>query len=792
MTRAFAIWLGVVPILGACGADELTESQTSADDSDSGVVADTGISGHGFIAHYYSPWTSTYMHFDDGSGWTAPPGVAMAMEDGAWFVLEHPDGSGSVEFAFTDGADTWDNNGEQNYTSTLPEFWVKGGVIYDARPDDDPVGMFCEDVDCGNGTCNEADKRCDCDDGYLYDATAKTCVDDPCFGVDCEFGELCNPDDGTCLAACTPDRTSGEFLFCAQTTSSSISVIAQYQGGAQIDLDASTIRLNAETAAAESVAFQAETKTIAISTSGLEASKYSVLLRLVDDGGNAIRPLFVPLWIGDGIRYADFTWKDASMYQIMTDRFRDGDPSNNVDNSMGTLAQVDDVRSQWQGGDFRGIIDQLQAGYFDDMGITALWISSPLLNSHNSQPAVALSDNRKFSSYHSYHPVVTGYSDTETYGYATPIEGAFGTAEELHELVAEAHRRGIRVIPDFVANHVQIEAQIYEDHPEWFHPYNPCDGHWDDHRVDCWFTATTPDFDYSDPDAVAAVVDHAVWLIQEYNFDGFRADALKHMDDAFVRALKAGIVDRVETMVDDHDLSEEATVFYIVGESLGGWARYHVRADMVQGQVDEGYYNAVTAALLSFGSSVRNLADFAIANDTAYLSSQPIFGGQGGYAGAIMGNFFGNHDQWRALTVAQGDYARLRLAQTFLFTSPGNIPMLYQGDDIGTLGEADPDNRKMHRFDGLSAAETESLAHARAVGKLREQHPALRRGTRQSVVVEDYFWVYRASYEDDEVYVAINRDADKSWDPPDGFSDALGNCSGGSVPSMRSCVFVAP
>ena len=84
---------------------------------------------------------------------------------------------------------------------------------------------------------------------------------------------------------------------------------------------------------------------------------------------------------------------------------------------------------------------------------------------------------------------------------------------------------------------------------------------------------------------------------------------------------------------------------------------------------------------------MRQLADFAIANDTAYLTPRDTFGSQGGYAGAIMGNFFGNHDQVRALTEAQnrgGGHERLRLAQTFLMTSPYNVPMLYQGDDIGT------------------------------------------------------------------------------------------------------------
>lgn len=652
-------------------------------------------------------------------------------------------------------------------------------------------GLFCDGVDCGEGgTCNEAEQRCDCNEGYLYDIASKTCVADACAGIDCGFGELCEA--GACQAACTPDRTVGDFSFCAQSTSTAVGMVVEYQGAGALDLEASTIRLNDEPLPDGGIEVDPESGALALAASSLAPSKYSFLLRMKNDAGDDLRPLFVPQWIGAGMRYSEFQWSDGIIYQIMTDRFSNGDPSNDIDNSQGSLAEVDDERSQWQGGDFRGIIEKLEAGYFEDMGINALWISSPLLNSHESQPAVGLADTRRFSSYHSYHPIVTGYTHLDDLGFATPIETAFGTPEELHELVRKAHLRGIRVIPDFVANHVQREARIYEDHPEWFFAYNPCDNNWDAHRIDCWFTSDMPDFDYGgNPEAVQAVVDHALWMVQEFNFDGFRADALKHMDDVFVRALKTAVVEELETTVDDHTLSLEPTVFYMVGESLGGWARYHVRVDMVQGQVDEDYYRRTKDALLTFSVSVQDLANFAIPNDTAYLVPQPNNGGVGGYPGAVMGNFFGNHDQVRALTEAGGDHARLRLAQTFLFTSPGNVPMLYQGDDIGTFGGQDPDNRAMQRFSGLSADEQGSLENSRAVGKLREEHPALRRGTRQTEVVESYFWVYRVEHEGDVVYVAINRDGDKSWDPPAGYVDALGNCDGGNVPSLRSCVFVA-
>ena len=604
----------------------------------------------------------------------------------------------------------------------------------------------------------------------------------------------CPDGAATCPAACDQFRTVGEFELCTTREADAYTVIARFTGAGALALDRTELRVAGEVVPLAPV-FDAATQTLTLRGEDLAPGKYSVLLRAWTDAARPVRPLFVPMWIGSG-GYADFTWHDAILYQIVTDRFLDGDPTNNLDNTVGDLARVDDPRSTWQGGDFAGITAKIRDGYFEAMGINTLWISSPIINSHNSQPSVGLTDPRRFASYHSYHPIATGYTHLDDLGFATPIEPAFGTAAELHTLVREAHTRGLRVIPDFVANHVQREAALFGAHEGWFFPYNACDGRWDIARIGCWFTSDMPDFDYGgSPAAVQAVVDHALWMIQEFDLDGFRADALKHMDDAMVRALKAAVVAEIETTVTDHDQTVEPTVFYMVGESLGGWARYHVRPDMVQGQVDEEYYNQTKAALLTFASSVRNLADFALYNDTAYLTPQDTQGGRGGFPGAIMGNFFGNHDQVRALTEAQqagGGHERLRLAQAFLFTSPGNIPMLYQGDDIGTPGGQDPDNRKLHRFTALTAEERASLTSAQKAGTLRALHPALRRGTRSTVVLEDYFWVYKVTYATDEVYVALNRDNTKTWAPPAGFVDGLGNCSGGVVPVLTACIFVRP
>jgi glycosidase len=781
-------------LLGCAGGEEPTGSPIGGSGGAGGGGGSGGSGGTGgsepagFVAHYHTPWSAPHIHFAIQGEWTVVPGKPMLPEAGGWYTYEHDAWGGSLEFVFNDGGELWDNNDEKNYRTELREFWVKGGEIFAAKPGDQP-GLFCSGVDCGQGVCNESAARCDCDAGYRYDGALRTCVVDACANVDCGNG-VCDPVTGKCVESCVPDRLVGDFRFCTWKSDSSYAVVVEYQGSGTIDLGASEVRLNGASVDL-SGAFDAATQTFRVAATGVEPSKYSYLFRLKQQGGQDVRPLFIPFWMGAGVRYGDFVWKDAILYQIMTDRFHNGDPSNDIDNTAGSLAEVTDVRSQWQGGDFRGIIDKIEGGYFESMGMNALWISSPVLNSHNAQTAVDPGDSRKFSSYHAYHPIATGYTHLNDYGYANPVESAFGTASELHELVNKAHGRGIRVIPDFVANHVQLEAKIYQDHKDWFHPYVQCHDNWDAHRLDCWFTTTTPDFNFSIPAARKAVIDHAIWMIQEFNFDGFRADALKHMQDEFVRELKAAVKEQVETTVDNHDVSEEPTIFYMVGESLGGgWPRYHVRADMVQGQVDEEYYNHAKGALLTFQRSVRNLAEFSIPNDTAFLTPQPTHGSAGGYPGAVMGNFFGNHDQWRALTEAGGDHRRLRLAQTFLMTSPGNIPMLYQGDDIGMFGEQDPDNRKMMVFSGLTQDQQASLENVRRLGKAREAHPALRRGSRQTVVLEDWFWVYKVTHQGDEVYVAINRDDNKSYAPPAGYVDVLGNCSGGVVPILSSCVFV--
>jgi glycosidase len=132
--------------------------------------------------------------------------------------------------------------------------------------------------------------------------------------------------------------------------------------------------------------------------------------------------------------------------------------------------------------------------------------------------------------------------------------------------------------------------------------------------------------------------------------------------------------------------------------------------------------------LLWGNGKMSDLASWTIGNDTTFLTEQPTMGGAGGFPGAVMGNFFGNHDQDRALSECGGDYSKLKHAQTYLMTAPINVPMLYQGDDIGMTGRAenglDGGRRKMMKLSGLTSDEADALAYMKKLGNFRKNYEA--------------------------------------------------------------------
>jgi len=479
--------------------------------------------------------------------------------------------------------------------------------------------------------------------------------------------------------------------------------------------------------------------------------KVGYWIRGTSPTGKDARELFVPVWL----RTTDFDWRDSVMYFAFTDRFLNGDRSNDKSNG----AQVD-----WAGGDFAGLKQKVEEGYFEALGVNTLWLSSVSMNMQTT----SMADGYTMTAYHSYWPITTGWTDEtasmfESYTSngvkLTAIEPHFGTMQELQALVKACHDRGIRILVDYAANHVHEESPLYIRHKDdgWFNlsPKRLCneDDNWNRNPITCWFAGDLPDLNYDNDDARKLMVDHALWLIRTTNIDGFRMDAVKHMTDQFLIDLRTSI---------DALIAGSGETFYMVGETFDydpGTLKRYIGPTMLHGQFDFPFYGQILSKILKGEGNYYDIKDFVSRNDSEY-------------GDALMGTFIGNHDVARAISAANGDnegkwgnnppvynddaYLKLKLAWTVLMTSPG-IPLIYYGDEFGLEGANDPDNRRMMKFgDALTAQQKETLGFVQLLGRVRNAQPVLSRGRRTNIDAYEKSWMYTMSDGSETILVGVS------------------------------------
>ena len=480
----------------------------------------------------------------------------------------------------------------------------------------------------------------------------------------------------------------------------------------------------------------------------------------VDDGFGGFNSLMAPVtceeWVCAPPLLGDFDWRDAVLYFVFVDRFLDGDPSNNG-------APVGGVQTPaaYQGGDWAGVLSKIEEGYFDGLGVNALWLSVPMNNTDQSGIG---DDGHQYSAYHGYWP--TDLDQTEA---------RFGSLAELVEVVDAAHAHGIKVIVDYAMNHVHISSPVYQQHQDWFWPldnggkYCVCgaDCSWDGAEGRrCWFRDYLPDFNFTNSAARDFSVSNAIQWVQDTGIDGFRLDAVKHIEDSWILDLRARVTSEIESVTEQH--------FYMVGETFTGdkgTIAYYVNpTTMLDGQFDFPMRNALVQNILIRSGSMFDLDGFLAGND-------------GYYGGGIMSTFIGNHDVPRSIHFAQdvpqwsdawaggkeiawnnqpslpgGTSAFERMATAFavIYTLPG-VPLVYYGDEIGMAGAGDPDNRRFMQWSGYSPGQTFLRDRLSKLAEIRAAHPALRRGGRTTMDVTADTLCYRMTTAGDEVFVAINR-----------------------------------
>ena len=393
------------------------------------------------------------------------------------------------------------------------------------------------------------------------------------------------------------------------------------------------------------------------------------------------------------------------LYSLMIDRFYNGNTANDWKmNSPEVLDIVD-----YQGGDLAGITKKISEGYFDKLGVNTIWISPITQNPWDAWGRYEFKNGNKydssktytrFSGYHGYWPI-----------YATALDTRFGTPEELRTLLDSAHAHEINVVLDYVANHMHINSPTLQAHPDWHTDSILPDGRrnfelWDEARLTTWFDKHIPTLDLEREEVCEQMTDSALYWLENYELDGFRHDACKHIPEGYWRMLGQKIATRWP-----------GRPIWMIGETYGSpeLIGSYVKSGMLNAQFDFNVYFTSREALCGLTGM-----DEVLQNE---LTSLATYG-----AHHTMGNISGNHDQIRFASIAGGAidihsqgkeegwtqeigigdaetaYKRALLLEVLNMTLPG-VPCVYQGDEYAEVGGNDPDNRHMMRFETLNDAE---------------------------------------------------------------------------------------
>jgi alpha-amylase len=469
-------------------------------------------------------------------------------------------------------------------------------------------------------------------------------------------------------------------------------------------------------------------------------------------------------------------WNGATVYFLLTDRFLDGDTTN--DHALGRAHDGAVLRS-FEGGDLRGVTEKIEAGYFDSLGVTAIWLTPWVEQVHGAV-------DEGWGLTYAYH----GYWGRDW----TAVDPALGTKADLHRLVDAAHRHGIRVIMDAVINHVGPVTPLDPPWPpDWVRDGPNCTYRSYATTVDCNLVATLPDV-RTESDAPVALPPWLVakwraegrlareqasldaffahtgyprapryyfikWLtdwVREFGLDGYRMDTAKHFGASVSAELKREAGRAFADWKAAHPSQAlDDLPFYMVGEVYGwdpGQGRRYSYGDSAVDFFANGY-----DALINFAFK-RDVAGSLDALDTRY--SAALHGGA--LDGVAFLNYVSSHDDGEPYDVDRRDPFG---AGTRLLLAPGGA-QIYYGDEIarplrvaGTRGDAGL--RSDMNWDRLARSDSARrvLEHWRKLGRFRRAHPAVGAGVHRTLQASPYVFsrTLDAGALHDRVLVALDQ-----------------------------------
>ncbi|MDR0138937.1 alpha-amylase family glycosyl hydrolase [Metabacillus idriensis] len=456
------------------------------------------------------------------------------------------------------------------------------------------------------------------------------------------------------------------------------------------------------------------------------------------------------------------------IYQIMTDRFSDGNTNNNPTGSLFS-ADCSNLR-KYCGGDWQGIINKLNDGYFTDMGITALWISQPVENVYT-----VLNDASGTTSYHGYW--ARDFKKTNPF---------YGTMQEFQNLINTAHQKGIKVIIDFAPNHTSPASEdtpSYMENGKLYDNGTLVGGYTNDtkdlfhHNGGTNFSSIEDgiyrnlydlaDFNHQNP-TVDKYLKDSVKLWLDMGIDGIRVDAVKHMPFGWQKTFM------------------ETIYSYKPVFTFGEWF-------LGENEVDQNYYNFANSTGMSlldfrFGQKLRQV--LRNGSDNWYGFNSMIAESEAKYEQAAdQVTFLDNHDMDR-FHFDGADVKNTDLALAVMLTSRG-VPNVYYGTEQYMTGNGDPNNRKKQTSFNKTTKAYQIISKLAA---LRKSNQALGYGKTKERWINNDVYIYERTFGKDTVLVAVNKSKTAAYNisnlstalPAGTYSDQLTSLLNGNSLSVGS------
>jgi len=470
-----------------------------------------------------------------------------------------------------------------------------------------------------------------------------------------------------------------------------------------------------------------------------------------------------------------FLWENANLYFLLTDRFNNGDTTNDI--NFERTKETGKLRG-FEGGDIKGITQKIKEGYFTDLGINAIWMTPIVEQIHGG------TDEGTGITY-GFH----GYWTKDW----TAIDPNYGTKEDLKELVTEAHKNGIRVLLDAVINHT---GPVTEKDPvwpsDWVRTEPQCTYNNYKNTIKCTLVKNLPDI-LTDSNAEVTLPPQLVakwkaegryeqevkeldaffertgypraprfyimkWLtdyITEFGIDGYRVDTVKHTEENVWQEFKNECdyafaqykYNNADRVLDDNN-------FYLVGEVYGYGISSGKRYNFGDKKVD--YFDKAFHSLINFEFKWNAKQQ---SKEAVYSRYDSILHTE--LAGYGTLNYLSSHDDGQPF-----DAKREKPFETgtMLLLAPGASQMYY-GDESGrslviegTIGDATL--RSFMNWEAINSnpKTKEILSHWQKLGRFRANHPSVGAGRHQIISQKPYTFsrVYASNNYEDKVVVALD------------------------------------